>query len=243
MIHIVKDLVLGCRSECGHGYVSNIQQSTIKEANDSLARFLKDYALLFPGYRLQGATYSSPDYQSDKRHYGIFNPPNRYHVDTAILRALPPPKRLRVISPDKWSWIATHLHRTDMSLVRSIDWLPMFPDDPSLLVKVKGFKPQRLLRWCQALERLYKGCFGWAVEEKNDLERLEHGAMGSRVHCVNSNNNDSDPGDEQDDESFHPDYFTTVWCHSRRFTSRIVACHHRISMRSFTHSVDRWSHS
>lgn len=55
------------------------------------------------------------------------------------------------------------------------------------------------------MERLYKGCFDWAVEEKKDLERLDHGAMGNR-HYGNYNN-DSDSSDEHEDESFHPDYF------------------------------------
>ena len=210
-IHIVKDLMIECR-DCGYGHLNNFQKSTTKEANDSLARFLKDYALLFPGHRLEGVTCTLPSFHDHSMLNGIFGRPNRDNIDQDIIRALPPPNRLRIISPYKWSWIALHLHRTDMSLVRSIDWLPVFPDDPRWFARSQGFKPQRLLRWCRALESLtmeslYKGCFDWAVKEKQDLERLGQGAMVSQVHCGN-NNNDSDPGDEQDDELFHPDYFT-----------------------------------
>ncbi|KAF9142771.1 hypothetical protein BGX30_002228 [Mortierella sp. GBA39] len=210
-IHIVKDLQIGCRV-CGYGEFSDIQKSTTKEANDSLARFLKEYALLFPGHRLEGVTCSLPGYHGKDWHNGIFKPPSLNDVDMDIFHALPPPNRLRVISPDKWSWIALHLHRTDMTLVRSIDWLPRHPGNPLQPARFQSFKPQRLLRWCRALEslvmaNLYKGCFDWAVEEKKDLQRLEQGAIGSRVHCGN-NNRDSDPGGEHDDEAFHPDYFT-----------------------------------
>ncbi|KAK5821480.1 hypothetical protein F5H01DRAFT_319018 [Linnemannia elongata] len=210
-IHFVKDLNMGCR-KCGYGRLTDIQTSTTKEANDSIARFFKDYALLFPDHRLEGTTCSIPGYHGHDRHNGKLNPPLRDLVDKEILRALPPPNRLRVISPTKWTWISHHLHRTDMSRVRLIDWLPAFPDDPGWVAKSKRFKPQRLLRWCRALESLamerpYKGCFDWAVEEKRDLERLGKDAMGIRVHCGNKSDA-SEPGDEQDDESFHPDYFT-----------------------------------
>ncbi|KAG9069548.1 hypothetical protein KI688_010451 [Linnemannia hyalina] len=210
-IHIVKDLQVGCQF-CGYGDVSFNQSSTTKEANDALARFLKDYVLLFPGHHLEGVTCSLPGYHGDDQHSGIFKPPSLSHVDMDILRALPPPSRIRVISPDKWPWIALHLHRTDMTLVRSIDWLPWLPDDPWQPARCQTCTPQRLLRWCRALEslvmaNLYKGCFDWAVEEKKGLQRLEQGAIGSRVHCGNDNH-DSDPGGEHDDEAFHPDYFT-----------------------------------
>ncbi|KAF9545486.1 hypothetical protein EC957_010902 [Mortierella hygrophila] len=210
-IHIVKDLKVGCRV-CGYGNWTNIQESTTKEANDSLAQFLKDYALVFPGHRLDGVTCSLPGYHGEDWHNGIFEPPSLKHVDMDIIRALPPPNRLKVISPNKWPWIALHLHRTDMTLVRSIDWLPCLPDDYWRPARLRNFKPQRLLRWCRALESLvmkdlYKGCFDWAVEEKKDLQRLEQGAIGSQVHCGN-NIHDSDSGGEYDDEAFHPDYFT-----------------------------------
>ncbi|KAG0073699.1 hypothetical protein BGZ90_011376 [Linnemannia elongata] len=165
-IHFVKDLNMGCR-KCGYGRLTDIQTSTTKEANDSIARFFEDYALLFPDHRLEGTTCSIPGYHGHDRHNGKLNPPLRDLVDKEILRALPPPNRLRVISPTKWTWISHHLHRTDMTRVRLIDWLPAFPDDPGWVAKSKRFKPQRLLR-CDA----------------------------------------SEPGDGQDDESFHPDYFT-----------------------------------
>ena len=156
-IHVLVDLVFECYS-CGYGHHGSREKPCKAEAMKDVEKLVKSLTQRFPRGRLKDVTSSQPrpEYVGAQYVPADFN-------SASIFQLLPPPSKPLVISRINWPRIAFHVQTTDLSHVQAFHHFP------------QGVDQQDLLQRCRALKKIFvpflpAGCFGWAVQEKKDLE-------------------------------------------------------------------------
>lgn len=156
-IHVLVDLVFECY-RCGYGQHGSTVKPCKVEAMKDVEQLVKSHTQRFPGGRLKDVTSSQPR----PEYVGAQYVPADFD-SASIYQLLPPPSKPLLISRINWPRIVFHLQTTDLSHVQAFHHFP------------QGVDPQEILQRCRALKTisvpsLLAGCFGWAVQEKKDLE-------------------------------------------------------------------------
>ncbi|KAH7038617.1 hypothetical protein BKA57DRAFT_473713 [Linnemannia elongata] len=150
------------------------QEATMRQ----LVQFAKDHITIYPGRLKTVTTYNSPFW------YGAGAQSCPKEIEQEIFRMLPSSYKPEYISTCNWDKISTFLMTTDLSRVKTINWVFHLPWPQS------WFGPrvdhQNILQRCRALTKLEVytlvwGCFDWAVQEKKDFDsrQVDTGASSS----------------------------------------------------------------
>ncbi|KAG0269535.1 hypothetical protein BGZ95_002048 [Linnemannia exigua] len=155
------DLVLSCNCRTCTPE-AELRRQRREETLGQLVQFVKDHMKLFPGLLKTVNLPNKVDYWEG--YYQTY--PGT--VRDEIYRILPAVYKPDIINQSEWPKVLVHLSAIDLGHVSKIAWLPPGIDLQLFLQRCRGLREI-------SVQTLARGCFDWAVSEKNEMEIFGQG--------------------------------------------------------------------